>query len=632
MLPPVENGQYIGPEPAGNLPHNELAIKFYVGDDNEPPIMNHQKVWNTFNDYMELSATITDASGILSDTLYYNTGNGWQAMMHTSFEEPNIYHYLLSELPAGATIEYYFAATDNSPNANRAELHQWQGEALVFNTLPTADATILLAMPGNRPGFQDYQNLEFPKYQAALDAAGVNYDVFNWAAYNEYSFPESYDIIIAYSNSTRNTSIHDTLSKALINFMDGGTEAMPKNVFFASDNLPSTQHALPNAKLLKKFFTAYLRGGYNVQVNPPYYGGPDGIAGPDLTGYHAGSIKGLPSSPIGTENQIIPVFSDDPDVIYNRDCPEWYANEVSNPEISSWGSYVFEDGPINGDAYSKGNGCAIWLDNLMYKSFFISFDISQFTSDADINTMINQALEWFTPEVYTITAMASPIAGGTVSGGGNYVAQSTATLTATPATGYDFVNWTENGDVVSTEAQYSFTVTSNRTLTANFELQTFVITATASPAAGGTVSGAGTYSYNQTATLTATPATGYNFVSWTENGDTVSVDSTYVFAVTADRELTANFRLIINIPEHETYRALVFPNPTNGIVSIRIKDWNSKTIAIEIYNSVGQCVMTCEETATEELIRLNLSSLHPGMYYLTMRFNNRFVTERILLQ
>ncbi|NLO51011.1 MAG: T9SS type A sorting domain-containing protein, partial [Bacteroidales bacterium] len=238
----------------------------------------------------------------------------------------------------------------------------------------------------------------------------------------------------------------------------------------------------------------------------------------------------------------------------------------------------------------------------------------------------------FELQTFVITATASPAAGGTVSGAGTYSYNQTAILTATPATGYDFVSWTENGDVVSTEVQYSFTVTSHRTLTAKFELQTFVITATATPAAGGTVSGAGTYSYNQTATLTATPATGYNFVSWTENGDTVSVDSTYVFAVTADRELTANFRLIINIPEHETYRALVFPNPTNGIVSIRIKDWNSKTIAIEIYNSVGQCVMTCEETATEELIRLNLSSLHPGMYYLTMRFNNRFVTERIVLQ
>ncbi|MDD2528263.1 MAG: choice-of-anchor J domain-containing protein [Lentimicrobiaceae bacterium] len=537
----IENNQYVGPEPPGNLPQNNLAIKFYMGEDLEPPLISHKQVWNTFNDYMELSATITDVSGILSDTLYYNTGNGWQGITHISFEEPNIYEYLIEDIPAGASVEYYFVATDNSPNANRAELHETQGEPLEFNTLPTAGVNILLAMPGNKPGFQDYQNKEYPKYVAALNAQGVSYDVFNWAAYEQFSFPDSYDIIIAYSNSTRNSAIHDTLSNALINFMDSGTEASPKNVFMASDNLPSVQHALPNARPLTKFFTAYLRGGYNPQPNPPIFGGPDGIAGPDSLGYFQGSIKGLPLSPIGTENQIIPVFSDDPDVIYNRECPDWYADEVNNPEISSWGSYIFEDGPFDGNAYSKGHPCAIWLDNLIYKSYFISFDISQLTNDSDINNMIAEALEWFTPETYTITATASPSEGGSVAGAGTYAYNQTATLLATPAEGYQFVNWTENGDVVSTDAQYSFNVTSDRTLVAHFETQTFTITATASPAEGGSVTGAGTYTYNQTVTLNATPAEGYQFINWTENGEVVSTDAQYSFNVISDRTLVANF-------------------------------------------------------------------------------------------
>ncbi|MBR1513912.1 MAG: hypothetical protein IJ622_06450, partial [Bacteroidales bacterium] len=42
------------------------------------------------------------------------------------------------------------------------------------------------------------------------------------------------------------------------------------------------------------------------------------------------------------------------------------------------------------------------------------------------------------------------------------------TVTATANTGYQFVNWTENGTVVSTDANYSFTVTSDRDLVANF--------------------------------------------------------------------------------------------------------------------------------------------------------------------
>ena len=41
-------------------------------------------------------------------------------------------------------------------------------------------------------------------------------------------------------------------------------------------------------------------------------------------------------------------------------------------------------------------------------------------------------------------------------------------MTATANSGCIFSNWTENGNEVSTSASYSFTVTGNRTLVANF--------------------------------------------------------------------------------------------------------------------------------------------------------------------
>ena len=69
---------------------------------------------------------------------------------------------------------------------------------------------------------------------------------------------------------------------------------------------------------------------------------------------------------------------------------------------------------------------------------------------------------------YTITATASPTQGGTISGAGSYQQGQTCTLIATANTGYTFSNWTENGTQVSTDATYSFTVTGNRNLVANF--------------------------------------------------------------------------------------------------------------------------------------------------------------------
>jgi len=391
----VENNQYIGPEPPGNLLTNGLAIKFFMGEDTQPPILSHESMWNTFIQTPEIKANINDISGIASDTLYYNIGNGWQASSHTSFEEPNIYHYQLPVIPKSKTINYYFAATDNSVNHNRSILTDTINGYFSFKILPTDGVSILFATPGNKPGYQDYQNKEYPKYLAALNAAGVSYDIYNWAEFPTYRFPDSYKTIIAYSNNSGCNGIQDTLSVALMKFMDSGTEANPKNVFMASDQLANMQNGQPNASPVKKLFTAYFRGGYNPVTNPPYNGGSDGIGGPDAVGYNYGSIIGLGGSPIGQQDVEIPVYSDSPDVIYNSTCPEWYANEVSNPEISSWGSFVFNAGPFDGNAYSKGQGCGLWLDNLIYKSFFLSFDISQFTSDDDINNTISQALDWF---------------------------------------------------------------------------------------------------------------------------------------------------------------------------------------------------------------------------------------------
>ena len=57
---------------------------------------------------------------------------------------------------------------------------------------------------------------------------------------------------------------------------------------------------------------------------------------------------------------------------------------------------------------------------------------------------------------------------GTVTGAGKYKEGTTATLTATPNARYDFVNWTKGGVEVSTDATYSFEVTEDVELVANF--------------------------------------------------------------------------------------------------------------------------------------------------------------------
>lgn len=69
----------------------------------------------------------------------------------------------------------------------------------------------------------------------------------------------------------------------------------------------------------------------------------------------------------------------------------------------------------------------------------------------------------------------------------------------------------------------------------------YAIIASANPAVGGTVTGAGSYSHGANVTLAATANEGYTFINWTENDVEVSTDAEYSFTVEANRNLVANF-------------------------------------------------------------------------------------------
>jgi len=146
------------------------------------------------------------------------------------------------------------------------------------------------------------------------------------------------------------------------------------------------------------------------------------------------------------------------------------------------------------------------------------------------------------PINYTIDASADPTEGGNVDGAGTYTNGASCTLTANPASGYAFLNWTEGGNVVEgAGATYTFTVESSRTLVANF-VAGYNVTATANPEAGGSITGAGSYASGSNVTLTATANTGYTFTNWTEGGTVLSTNTNYTInSIVSNHTLVANF-------------------------------------------------------------------------------------------
>ena len=79
---------------------------------------------------------------------------------------------------------------------------------------------------------------------------------------------------------------------------------------------------------------------------------------------------------------------------------------------------------------------------------------------------------------HTISATADPVEGGSVEGANTYNYGTSVTLTATANPGYEFVNWTKAGEEVSTDASYTFTVTEDVDLVANFAKEVYTRTTT----------------------------------------------------------------------------------------------------------------------------------------------------------
>lgn len=143
--------------------------------------------------------------------------------------------------------------------------------------------------------------------------------------------------------------------------------------------------------------------------------------------------------------------------------------------------------------------------------------------------------------LYTIIVSSNPAVGGSASGGGSFNKDTQITVVAAPSTGYTFTNWTEGATVVSTNASYAVTVTSNRTLVANFTVNTFTLNVNAVNGTVTKVPNQTTFNYGTSVLLTATPAAGYSFTGWT--GDATGTSNSLTITMNSNKNITANFAL-----------------------------------------------------------------------------------------
>jgi hypothetical protein len=215
-----------------------------------------------------------------------------------------------------------------------------------------------------------------------------------------------------------------------------------------------------------------------------------------------------------------------------------YQWQISQDGGASWSNISAGDHYANPTTTTLSvNNVALEMNGYRYRCVISGSCGVQYTSVAILTVQLPV-------NYYEIAVTIDPTEGGTVEGAGAHEQGTSCTLIATPATGYDFVNWTENGIEVSQDASYTFTVTTDRNLVAHFTLQEISIVANVVPEGTGSIEGAGTYLYGDYVLLTAIPAEGYVFDNWTEDGEVVSTNQSISFTAQTGRNLEAHFSVL----------------------------------------------------------------------------------------
>lgn len=148
-------------------------------------------------------------------------------------------------------------------------------------------------------------------------------------------------------------------------------------------------------------------------------------------------------------------------------------------------------------------------------------------------------------------------------------------VSVSPKYGYIFLGWYENGQLVTTDKDYTFPVTCPRTLEARFKYEVFKITSTPEhneEFKEGSVFGGGVWMRGEPCSIEATAKYGYNFDGWYENGKLITTSGKYQFIVSADRHLEAKFS-----PKYHYFEIVVEGAPANLVTGATTGYYPSET-------------------------------------------------------
>ena len=121
-------------------------------------------------------------------------------------------------------------------------------------------------------------------------------------------------------------------------------------------------------------------------------------------------------------------------------------------------------------------------------------------------------------------------------------------LTESERTGYTFVGWYDGDDAFELNGTWS--IVENVTLKAEWSLNSYSLTITNENSAYGSVTGGGTYHYNSSVTVTATPVLNNTFLGWYDsNGNMLSSNECFTFIKKFDESIEARWKFTVDMAD-----------------------------------------------------------------------------------
>ena len=255
---------------------------------------------------------------------------------------------------------------------------------------------------------------------------------------------------------------------------------VPEGSIFIGDGSSSTNDMLPsynyyNYTLSQQIYTPAELGDAGVLTSIAFYNG-----GAEKTRTYDFYIKNTTKSTFSstsdweTVSAADKVFSGSVTMTAN----DWTIITLDNPfDYDGFSNIVLvaddNSGSWSGTPHmscrvfaAQGQAIRVYSDNNNYNP--IAPESYSGTEVLNVKNQLLLAKMEPTTDPITITVSANPINGGTVSGGGVFNFGETCTVTATPNQSFRFTGWFENGQLVSNDTEFSFTVVNDRNLVATF--------------------------------------------------------------------------------------------------------------------------------------------------------------------